>query len=127
MDISQRTVIAFQQNRHATWRAIRWWVVVFALAAIGFVASFCMNRDQADYSESASGGMCGAALRKMHVSEAQCRLAHWSFYAMVVSGIVIIVDVNLYYRCPQCNRVPGDDESIDITAKVCPHCGARLA
>lgn len=108
----------FQSRRKATWRAIRWWLLIAAVCIISIVALLCNAYGPLDDIRIKDG------LILMLVT--------------VVCGLIINFNVRRLYRCPRCNSVPvrgtpgwRDEfgrEARDVlwNPLECPTCGARL-
>jgi DNA-directed RNA polymerase subunit RPC12/RpoP len=137
MEPVPRTVAAFQRNRRATWKAIRWWIVLLAVAAIGFQIPFWINRDKVDTSRSTPGHY-REELSPENETEGQFTLGLVSLCLAGLSIAVISFAIQRHYRCPRCNEVPmgswtsfgpggfGWSKGVAMRPTVCPNCGARL-
>jgi hypothetical protein len=131
------TATAFQQRRRDTWKAIRIWIVLEALAIGGFLI--------AGLSKSAPAQRAGELFGAFHYSRSladmtlwQLNLAFGSFAAMLGAGIAITMGIQRHYRCPKCETVPmgswttfgpggiGKNWGVEFNPSICRKCGARL-
>jgi hypothetical protein len=114
---SQRDVSAqFQRRRRATWRQVRWWLLIALLATGAFgISRYATDRDPAYFP-----------------------FQLLMFVILAFAMIVVFRTVDKAYRCPACNAVPmvgsfeagpagfGYDEGISLNPRTCRKCGAKL-
>jgi hypothetical protein len=89
------TVTAFQNNRRATWKAVRWWVALQVLGLIGFSVPFLLESEHVrkDYS--------GRSLALEHMTAGESALGLLSLIVVFAAGIGIGVAGRRHYRCPK--------------------------
>jgi membrane protein YdbS with pleckstrin-like domain len=108
----------FQRRRKATWRAIRWWLLV-AVASVLSMAAMSIRYDDAFESE-------------------YLRAASSLFLIVVICGVAIAIQVRRLYRCPRCRSIPirtaygwrdefgKEARDVEWNPSSCPTCHAPL-
>jgi hypothetical protein len=108
----------FRLRRTRTWRAVRWWLVVGAVAGFTFAL------------------VPGGQDRALSQSEFAFMMA--CFFAVAIAIIFLIRGILAHYRCPNCNEIPMTSSikagsggisyrrGVDLNPEECSHCGARL-
>ena len=128
-------VTAFRRSRRETWKVIRGWLLLLAIAAVGFWTPFWLNRDRVHIVDTSRGTRYTLPLEDETMGEFTLGLV--SLILIGVAGIGIVVGVRRHYRCPKCNTIPmttwaqfgpafGIRRDVAINPSVCPKCGARL-
>lgn len=114
LDVSEQ----FRQRRSQTWRAVRWWLPIGAIAGVTF--AFIPGGTDRALSQTEFTFMMGC------------------FLLVALSIIMLIRGVLTYYRCPNCNEIPMTSSfsagsgglsyrrAVDLNPLECSHCGARL-
>ncbi|HEY7841962.1 MAG TPA: hypothetical protein VIC61_10365 [Gammaproteobacteria bacterium] len=114
MDVSEQ----FQERRNRTWRAVRWWLPVGAIAGATFAF------------------MPGGTDRAL--TQAEFTVMMVCFFIVALSIIMLIRGILKHYRCPNCNEIPMTSSfsagsgglsyrrGVDLNPLECSHCGARL-
>jgi hypothetical protein len=129
------TVTAFQRSRRETWKAVRVWLLLLAIAAIGFWIPFWVNRDHVEAVDASRGTRYTLSLEDETMGEFTLGLV-----SLVLGGaatIGIVIGVRRHYRCPRCNTVPmttwaqfgpvfGIRRDVEMNPSLCSKCGARL-
>ena len=106
----------FQRRRVHTWKKVRWWLLVAAIAGAAFIL-----------------GPQGSTLE---ITRAQFTYQLACLVVTFAALIVAIHRVATHYRCPNCNALPMRRMSgggtfsvrygVDLNPSVCPKCGAQL-
>jgi hypothetical protein len=130
------TVVAFQRSRRETWKSIRVWLLVLALAAIGFAVPFWMNKERVHVT-----GTWYASRYTLSSGDETVGQFTLGLMSLIVGGaatIGIVAGVRRHYRCPKCDAIPmstrtqlgpasfGIRRDVDANPSVCRNCGARL-
>jgi hypothetical protein len=130
------TVKAFQQQRSATWKAIRLLIFLLVLGILGFQIPFWLNKEKVHSKHTAA--RVRYELSSDDMTEGQFTL---SLVSLVVAGsaiVAIVYAVRRNYRCPKCNEIPmgswadlgpskfGVSLGVQLFPTICPNCGARL-
>lgn len=129
------TVTAFRRSRRETWKAIRVWLLLLAIASVGFWTPFWLNRDRVHVMDTSRGTRYTLSSQDETMGEFTLGLV--SLILGGVAGIGIVFGVRRHYRCPKCNTIPmttwaqfgpafGIRRDVAIKPSVCPKCGARL-
>jgi hypothetical protein len=132
------TAAAFQQRRRDTWRAIRIWLVVEALA----VATFLTVGSSKTHAIQTSSGPLEFSVRYItpmrDLTLWQLNTLFGSFVVMGAAVIAITYAIKRHYRCPKCEAIPmgswtmlgpssyGISSGVALNPSVCRKCGARL-
>jgi DNA-directed RNA polymerase subunit RPC12/RpoP len=112
------TAKEFQRRRSATWRAVRWWLIIAAAGVIA-IASLMWNAPRLPNDHTIAIGLV---------------------LVVIVVGSLVITRIRVYaiYRCPACSSVPivavpgwrdqfgNEPRDVQWNPERCPHCGARL-
>jgi undecaprenyl pyrophosphate phosphatase UppP len=113
------TAAAFKQRRRDTWKAIRIWLLVEALAVATFLAVPNAH-----------------SMRDMSLW--QLNTLFGAFVVMGAAIIAITFAIKRHYRCPKCEAIPmnswatlgpstfGVYSGVALNPSVCRKCGARL-
>jgi len=129
------TVAAFRRARRETWKAIRVWLLLFAIAAIGFCIPFWLNRDHVHVVDTSRGTRYTLSAADETVGEFTLGLV--SLILGGAAGIGVVFGVRRHYRCPRCDTIPmttrtqlgpvfGIRRDVALSPSVCSNCGARL-
>lgn len=115
LDVSEQ----FRQRRSRTWRAVRWWLPIGAIAGVTFAF------------------VPGGTDRTL--TQAEFTLMMVCFSIVALSIIMLIRGILTHYRCPNCNEIPMTSSfkagaggfsyrrGVDLNPVECSHCGARLS
>lgn len=108
--------VEFQRRRVQTWRKVRWWLLVAAIAGGAFAL-----------------GPQGSTLE---ITQAQFTFQLICLVVVFTAFTVVILRIAKHYRCPNCNAPPMRRMSgggtfavrygVDLNPSVCPKCGAQL-
>jgi hypothetical protein len=131
------TVATFQQRRRDTWKAIRIWVLVEALAVLTFPV--------AAWSKLAHAPKSAELFEPFHYNFSlgditlwQLNLAFGVASALIAATIAIVMAIQRHYRCPKCETVPMGSWTtfalpdvckrwaVEFNPSSCPKCSARL-
>ncbi len=110
--------VEFQRRRQATWRRIRWWVLLVSVTG-------------------------GAFWWGAHVSEPDPTVGQVMFQLVMLAAcgtgfVVVVLRLRKNYRCPSCDAIPmagsfevgqsgvGYDEGVALNPRTCSGCGAKL-
>ena len=129
------TVTAFRRSRRETWKAVRIWLLLLVIAAIGFWIPFWVNRDRVHAVNTSRGTRYTLSLEDETVGEFTLGLASFVLGGAAIVGIVF--GVRRHYRCPRCDKVPmtrsmqfgpvfGIRRDVAMNPSLCSNCGARL-
>lgn len=112
------TVTEFQRRRTATWRVVRWWLLL-AVLCIGALFALPFTAVSSKPDE-------------------HLRIGISLIIGFVVCVGVINIQVRRAYRCPRCNKVPiktiygwrselgSEARDIQWNPAECPNCGVPL-
>jgi uncharacterized membrane protein len=108
--------IEFQRRRVHTWKAVRWWLLVAAIAGAAFAF--------------------GPQGNTLAITQAQFTYQLACLVVVFAAFAVAILRVSTYFRCPNCNALPMTRMSgggtfsvrygVDLNPSACPKCGAQL-
>ena len=75
------------------------------------------------------GGLCALGIGTV---DAESSRTTWvlmiaSTLAMIAGVAGIVTVIGRFIKCPGCGKVPTDEGAVDLFAKRCPNCGAKLA
>ena len=131
------TVATFQQRRRDTWKAIRIWVVIEALAILAFpIVAWSKLAYTPTSSELFEPFHYNLSLGDITLW--QLSLACGAASALVAATIAIVMAVQRHYRCPKCETVPmgswttfaladvSKRLAVEFNPSSCPKCSARL-
>lgn len=127
----------FQQRRRDTWKAIRLWVLIEALAILALPI--------ASWSKLAHAPSSAGLLEPLRFDLSLGDTAPWQLNltlaavcAMVGATIAIVMAVQRHYRCPKCETVPMGSSTtfgpvtlpkswgVELNPSTCPKCRVRL-
>jgi hypothetical protein len=131
------TAATFQQRRRDTWKAIRIWVVIEALAILSLPIVAWSKFAHAPRSAALFEPLSDT-LSLGDITLWQLNLNIGAASAMVAATIAIVMAVQRHYRCPKCETVPmgswttfglgdvGKRLGVEFNPSSCPKCRARL-
>jgi hypothetical protein len=125
MDEIPWTVAAWRRRQRETWRAARWWLVVFAVGGIGFAAPFYLERA---HVHTVHRGLyrTRSTLSMADETGGEILLGLTSLIVTFLGGGGVIFGVQRHHRCPRCEDNPMGRRGFPMFPTVCRHCGARL-
>jgi hypothetical protein len=129
------TVAAFQRTRRETWKAVRVWILLLAMAAICFWIPFWLHREHVEVVDTSRGTRYTLPFEEETMEEFTVSLISLVLGGAAVIGIV--VGVRRHYRCPKCDKIPmttraqlgpvfGVRRDVDMNPSLCSNCAARL-
>lgn len=136
-DPSHPTAATFQQRRRDTWKAIRIWVVIEALAILALAIVTWSKLAHAP----SSPGLFEPFRYDLSLGDTtpwQLNLTLLMASALVAATIAIAMAVQRHYRCPKCETVPMGSAprvgslslperwSVELNPASCPKCRAKL-